>query len=94
MHVSHDVIYACINSHNTYNLYVHMQTEIQVSRLLSPYKIVIEPRQFNSRIDDLKSVTDLFVEERYVRVFMLNMFSTFARIVLCEVSLIRIAMLG
>lgn len=53
--------------------------------LLSSRNVTVETRQFSSsRGPD--TVEDIFVEDKYMRVFILNMYSLFASRILCKVS--------
>ena len=61
------------------------QTQAEVKMLLSPKNITVETRQFSSSRGP-EAVEDIFVRGKYMRVFILNMYSLFASRVLCKVS--------
>ena len=68
------------------------QTQAEVRMLLSSRGIRVETREFESSRGP-GAVEDIFVKERDIRVFILNMYSLFASQVLCQVStLIRVRM--
>ena len=53
--------------------------------LLSSRNIEVETRQFSSSRGP-EAVQDIFVSDKHMRVFILNMYSLFASQVLCKVS--------
>ena len=63
---------------------VLVQTQAEVKMLLSSRGITVEKRQFQSSHGP-KAVEDIFVREKDMRVFILNMYSPFASQVLCKV---------
>ena len=62
-----------------------LQTQAEVRKLLSFRGVRVETREFDSSRGP-GAIKDVFVKERDMRVFVLNMYPLFAGQVLCQVS--------